>query len=151
MLPSPLPKADANDNSQLEMDADKKRGLDIFSKDLKMDVHMSNFFLLTGMMADPNCPNAFSAQITARVNHGQRQGQTQADILNNMIGNPAGFNGLPCASMSNDNLFWRLLGLVSGYLTWKVNRKTYTLRTNRQSLTICPGRKREYNDKSENI
>jgi hypothetical protein len=116
-----------------------------------MDVHMSNIFLLTGMMADPGCINAFSAQITAKINHGQRQGQTQADILNNMIGNPAGFDGLPRASMSNDNLFWRLLGLVSGYLTWKVNRKTYTLRTNRQSLTICPGRKREYNDESENI
>jgi len=116
-----------------------------------MDVHMSNIFLLTGMMADPGCINAFSAQITAKINHGQRQGQTQANILNNMIGNPAGFDGLPRASMSNDNLFWRLLGLVSGYLTWKVNRKTYTLGTNRQSLTICPGCKREYNDESENI
>ena len=65
-----------------------------------------------------------------------------------MIGNPTGFNGLPCPSMSNDNLFWRLLGLVSGYLTWRVNRKTYTLRTNRRSLTICPDRNREYNDQS---
>ena len=102
---------------------------------------MRNIFLLTGMMAE----------ITAKTNHGQRQAQTLANILNNMIGNPAGFDGLPRASMSNDNLFWRLLGLVSGYLTWKVNRKTYTLGTNRQSLTICPGRKREYNDKSENI
>ena len=92
---------------------------------------MSNIFLLTGMMADPGCINAFSAQITAKINHGQRQGQTKADIINNMIGNPAGFDGLPRASMSNDNLFWRLLGLVSGYLTWKVNRKTYTLGMNR--------------------
>ena len=75
---------------------------------------MRNIFLLTGMIADPSCPNAFLAQITARVNHGQRQGQMQADILNNMIGNPAGSNGLPRPSMSNDNLFWRLLGLVSG-------------------------------------
>ena len=63
---------------------------------------MSNIFLLTGMMADPNCPNAFLAQITARVNHDQRQGQTQADILNSMTKNPAGFNGLPRPSMSND-------------------------------------------------
>jgi len=121
------------------MDADKKRGLDIFSKDLKMDVHMSNFFLLTGMMADPGCPNAFLAQITAKVNHGQRQDQTQADILNNMIGNPTRFNGLPCTSISNDNLFWRLLGLVSGYLAWRVSRKICTLGTNRWRLTICPG------------
>ena len=62
----------------------------------------------------PGMPQRFFGSSYSKVNHGQRQGQTQVDILNNMIGNPARFNGLPRASMSNDNLFWRLLGLVRG-------------------------------------
>ena len=80
----------------------------------EMRIHSSQWLLYTGLFAEHDKPGHFQ-EFMPNVNHGVRQNQTIANIINTLLGNPANIQTASerSSTFNNDMIFQRLYNLVS--------------------------------------
>lgn len=80
----------------------------------EMRIHSSQWLLYTGLFADLGKPGHFQ-EFMPNVNHGVRQNQMIANIINTLLGNPANIQTASerSSTFNNDMIFQRLYNLVS--------------------------------------
>ena len=103
------------DGNDVDLPKLEKRNIDFtqINNEEMMYVHSSQWMLYAGLLARAEKVCEFH-QIMPHVNHGVRQEERTADIINTMLGNPAKLSDNRRVSYNFDLMCLRLFNLVSG-------------------------------------